>query len=35
MTGEGRRGTLAAVRSTCREAAYLNEALQRTRCAGR
>ena len=25
MTDEGRRGTLDAVRSTCREAAYLNE----------
>ena len=31
MTDERRRGTLDAVGSTCRAAAYLNEAIQRTR----
>jgi hypothetical protein len=31
MTDEDRRGTRDAVGRTCREAAYLNEAIQRTR----
>ncbi len=31
MTDEAERGTLDAVGSTCREAAYLNEAFRRTR----
>jgi hypothetical protein len=31
MTDEGRRGTLDVVGSICREAAYLNGAIQRTR----
>ena len=31
MTDGDRRGTLDAVGSTCRKAAYLNEAIQRTR----
>jgi hypothetical protein len=35
MTDEDRRGTLDGVESTCREAAYLNLRLQRTRSAGR
>ena len=30
MTDEDRRGTLDLVKNTCREAAYLNLALQRT-----
>jgi hypothetical protein len=35
MTGEGRRGTLDAVASNCRAAAYLNIYLRRTDAAGR
>jgi hypothetical protein len=35
MTVTGCRDTLGEVEGACREVAYLNEAMQPTRCAGR